>query len=143
MTHIEAMKQALEALELASTWKSSLLRGLPTWKGVPYEQWTVIAKSIVDLRQAIEQRCSACNYEYGHAIGCKHNPMDIALAKMADNVRKVEAKLKNTSTQPRKPLSNELLEKMAEKHVTNCYFDTLKYARAIEAAHNITKKDDS
>jgi len=26
---------------------------------------------------------------------------------------------------------------MAEKYVTNCYFDTLKFARAIEAAHGI------
>ena len=37
----------------------------------------------------------------------------------------------------RKPLSDEQLEAMAEKYVTNCYFDTLKYARAIEAAHGI------
>jgi len=37
----------------------------------------------------------------------------------------------------RKPLTNEQLEAMAEKYVTNCYFDTLKYARAIEAAHGI------
>ena len=30
-------------------------------------------------------------------------------------------------------LTDEQLEAMAEKFVTNCYFDTLKYARAIEA----------
>jgi len=29
-------------------------------------------------------------------------------------------------------LTDEELEAMAEKYVTNCYFDTLKYARAIE-----------
>ena len=29
-------------------------------------------------------------------------------------------------------LTDEELEAMAEKFVTNCYFDTLKYARAIE-----------
>ena len=39
---------------------------------------------------------------------------------------------------PNKPLTDEELEAMAEKYVTNCYFDTLKYARAIEAAHGIT-----
>lgn len=39
--------------------------------------------------------------------------------------------------QERKPLTDEQLEVMAEKHVTNCYFDTLKFARAIEAAHCI------
>ena len=30
-------------------------------------------------------------------------------------------------------LTDEEYEAMAEQHVTNCYFDTLKYARAIEA----------
>ena len=30
-------------------------------------------------------------------------------------------------------LTNEEYEAMAEQYVTNCYFDTLKYARAIEA----------
>jgi hypothetical protein len=29
-------------------------------------------------------------------------------------------------------LTDEEYEAMAEKYVTNCYFDTLKYARAIE-----------
>ena len=42
-----------------------------------------------------------------------------------------------TALQPAQPLTNEQLEVMAEKYVTNCYFDTLKFARAIEAAHGI------
>jgi len=29
-------------------------------------------------------------------------------------------------------LSDELLEKMAEKYVTNCHFDALKYGKAIQ-----------
>ena len=29
-------------------------------------------------------------------------------------------------------LSDEHLEKMAEKYVTNCHFDTLKYGKAIQ-----------
>ena len=29
------------------------------------------------------QRCVLCNYQHGHAIGCKNNPVDIALAKLA------------------------------------------------------------
>lgn len=37
----------------------------------------------------------------------------------------------------RRPLTDEQLEAMAEMHVTDCYFDTLKFARAIEAAHGI------
>ena len=43
----------------------------------------------------------------------------------------------DTAPPQRKPLTDEDLETMAEKYVTNCYFDTLKYARAIEAAHGI------
>ena len=27
--------------------------------------------------------CLLCNYQHGHAIGCKNNPVDIALNKMA------------------------------------------------------------
>ena len=42
-----------------------------------------------------------------------------------------------TAPPQRKPLTDEQLEAMAEKCVTNCYFDTLKFARAIEAAHGI------
>ena len=42
-----------------------------------------------------------------------------------------------TTPPQRKPLTDEELETMAEKYVTNCYFDTLEYARAIEAAHGI------
>jgi hypothetical protein len=29
------------------------------------------------------QRCALCNYQHGHTIGCKNNPVDIALAKAA------------------------------------------------------------
>lgn len=37
----------------------------------------------------------------------------------------------------RKPLTEAFLAELAEKHVTNCYFDTLTYARALERAHGI------
>lgn len=37
----------------------------------------------------------------------------------------------------REPLTESFLKELAEKHVTNCYFDTLTYARAIERAHDI------
>lgn len=33
------------------------------------------------------QRCSLCNYQHGHSIGCENNPVDIALNKMAENAR--------------------------------------------------------
>lgn len=35
------------------------------------------------------QRCPLCNYQHGHAIGCKNNPVDIALNKMAENAREL------------------------------------------------------
>jgi hypothetical protein len=35
------------------------------------------------------QRCALCNYQHGHAIGCKNNPVDIALDKMAENAREL------------------------------------------------------
>lgn len=37
----------------------------------------------------------------------------------------------------REPLTESFLEELAEKHVTNCYFDTLTYAREIERLHGI------
>jgi hypothetical protein len=43
--------------------------------------------------------------------------------------------LRDRLAQPEKEwrgLTDEEYEAMAEQHVTNCYFDTLKYARAIE-----------
>ena len=35
------------------------------------------------------QRCPLCDYQHGHAIGCKNNPVDIALSKMAENAREL------------------------------------------------------
>jgi hypothetical protein len=43
----------------------------------------------------------------------------------------------NPPPRKRTPLTEPFLEELAEKHVTNCYFDTLTYARAIERAHGI------
>jgi hypothetical protein len=34
-------------------------------------------------RAALERRCPLCNYQHGHAIGCKNNPVDIALSEDA------------------------------------------------------------
>lgn len=40
----------------------------------------------------------------------------------------------------RKPLSDEEIDAISEASVTNCYFDTITLARAIEAAHGIKEK---
>ena len=37
------------------------------------------------IKEALAQpkRCQLCNYQYGHEIGCKNNPVDIAIEAMA------------------------------------------------------------
>jgi len=42
------------------------------------------AKSDERVMKMPKQRCTLCNYQHGHAIGCKNNPVDIAIAKMVD-----------------------------------------------------------
>jgi hypothetical protein len=34
-------------------------------------------------QSALNRRCPLCNYQHGHAIGCKNNPVDIALSEDA------------------------------------------------------------
>ena len=48
-------------------------------------------KRIEALRAAEQpaQRCPLCNYQHGHAIRCKNNPVDIALDKKAENAREL------------------------------------------------------
>lgn len=46
------------------------------------------------------------------------------------------------AAQPKRPiLTDAQLEAMAEQHVTNCYFDTLTFARAVEAWHGIKESN--
>lgn len=47
-----------------------------------------------------------------------------------------------TAPPQRKPLSDEEIEAISEASVTNCYFDTITFARAIEAAHGIGGSND-
>ena len=41
-------------------------------------------KLIEDLIAKVKKsiRCPLCNYQYGHSIGCRNNPLDQALAKV-------------------------------------------------------------
>lgn len=59
----------------------------------PSKDAQFFAKSVYEfLTAALEQpaqRCPLCNYQHGHAIGCKNNPVDIALDKMAENAREI------------------------------------------------------
>jgi len=75
----EALKLALEALEYISSHYMSL------------PKIGCMALAVVEeaLAEQPAQRCSLCNYQHGHAIGCKNNPVDIALNKMAQNAREL------------------------------------------------------
>lgn len=47
------------------------------------DQLVVAGEQIIEAiraRGAPPQRCAACGYQYGHAIGCVNNPVDIALS---------------------------------------------------------------
>lgn len=46
------------------------------------------------------QRCPLCNYQHGHAIGCKNNPVDIALNKMAENARELGLDYEHPAQKP-------------------------------------------
>jgi len=103
MTKDEALKLALEALE--SCGAGHITDGGNQW----YDE-KLVDKAITVIKQARDlnkmaavvephknarelgldyepvapvQRCTLCNYQHGHAIGCKNNPVDIALAKLA------------------------------------------------------------
>ena len=55
---------------------------------------------------------------------------------MTEECAKVAEALRAALAQPEREwqgLTDQNYEAMAQKYVTNCYFDTLKYARAIEA----------
>jgi len=92
---------------------------------------------VAKMREMLEVqgRDGTWNYEpYFHGM---YNGMELmlALAESRDPVfRKAPEKWLNTPPQREwQGLTNKEYEAMAEKYVTNCYFDTLKYARAIEA----------
>ena len=74
MTEREPLKMALEALEYASTGN---------------RRPEVIGPAITAIKEALAQpaqkpkRCSLCNYQHGHAIGCANNPVDIAIQALA------------------------------------------------------------
>lgn len=92
----EALKLALEALETErdnyQDWDKE--DGAPEY----------IYEAITALREALAeqpaQRCPLCNYQHGHAIGCKNNPVDIALNKMAENARELGLDYKPAQQEP-------------------------------------------
>ena len=94
---IAAMRQALEALKATlGTLTAANEQGVITdtiWFSEHETLFDSIASEIDALTAALEQaaqRCLLCNYQHGHAIGCKNNPVDIALNKMAENAPEPE-----------------------------------------------------
>jgi hypothetical protein len=87
----QALKLALEALTPLTI--NAELRGDNFPKGNEIHKMADMGwKAITAIREALAseaneqpaQRCPLCNYQHGHAIGCENNPVDIALAKMAE-----------------------------------------------------------
>jgi len=121
MTQTEALRLALEALQELENTNSYW------WQEVDEATTKKIDPAITAIKAALE---------------AKDEP--VAWYRDEDGIRiyydsKVwdDATPLYTTPPQRKPLTDEHLEAMAEKYVTNCYFDTLKFARAIEAAHGI------
>lgn len=66
-----AQPRAWFTVDELNAWAEKKLKENPQWTDQP------------------AQRCPLCNYQHGHAIGCKNNPVDIALNKMAENAREL------------------------------------------------------
>jgi len=41
------------------------------------------ASNVPEGWKLVPSRCPMCEYQHGHAIGCKNNPVDIALRNLA------------------------------------------------------------
>ena len=97
----EALKLALEALETAArNWPSySVIDALTAIREALADQNIMVVSPECAERGCMAhddrvdgpgvvvqpaQRCPLCNYQHGHSIGCENNPVDIALAKMAE-----------------------------------------------------------
>lgn len=63
----------------------------------------------------------------------KFNPDWDAMAVMVEEQQRMAKRIEELTQREWVGLTNAEYEAMAEQYVTNCYFDTLKYARAIEA----------
>jgi hypothetical protein len=89
---ITAMKQALERVAKAIDEPNNTMSDAKALKEIMRQLRLIHATLSTAIKQARSepvQRCALCNYQHGHAIGCKNNPIDIALNKMAENAREL------------------------------------------------------
>lgn len=106
MSDRELMQMALDALE-----------SLQAWPETPENFKRFCA--IEALRARLSQN--------------KFNPDWDAMAVMVEEQQRMARRIEELTQREWVGLTNAEYEAMAEQYVTNCYFDTLKYARAIEA----------
>lgn len=93
----KTMKLALEALEKLNNTNShwwqevdeNVIVQLSNAESALRETLTSVPDWASEAIEQPAQRCPLCNYQHGHAIGCKNNPVDIALNKMAENAREL------------------------------------------------------
>jgi hypothetical protein len=138
MTDRELMQQALKALEIVThhfTRTPSTLKDSEA-RGEAHAAITGLREALAE--QPAQQEPVAWMFEddedNGHKTFRQTPPSPEAVAYLAKWNRPAWVPL-YTSPPPQREwqgLTDEEYEAMAEKHVTNCYFDTLTYARAVE-----------
>ncbi len=128
MTNKEVMQMALNALEI--------LNGAETVEGV----FVYTDQELDALRACLAQpEPEPVQWQKRHTIktvSIWENTNEHDAKWWRDNSRDWEIRALYTAPPQRKEwvgLPNDEYETMAEGHVTNCYFDTLMYAKAIEA----------
>lgn len=90
-------------------------------------------KPLVKLKEMLEIQGRDGTWNYDHYFHGMYNGMEVMLAVLEgrDSVFR-EAPKKWLSKKEWVGLTDDEYESMAEQYVTNCYFDTLEYAKAIE-----------
>lgn len=141
----EAMQMALDALQdaKASYWTQKLQNTIEALRAAlaqpePEPEPVACDNSNEVLSKALwcdlktdKQRSAWLLLGRGYETG-------VIAKEIQNDLAMVYHKLSSYTAPPqRKPLSKEKIEAISEASVTNCYFDTITFARAIEAAHGI------
>lgn len=98
---------------------------------------------MTNLRKAAEQARAALANARDYIYLLETGDVSWSEESQLQEIQAAILALKKALAAPeRKPLTDTQLEKMAETHVTDYYFDTLTYARAIERAHGIGEQHE-
>jgi uncharacterized protein (DUF849 family) len=145
MTDRELLQQALDVIEEAQTYTSC-----ETFSPSMTKECAITAEAIrtkLAQPESVEWKVWTVHNHIFFSIGVQtfqindvleHEP-EVSVEEfsewLATQLRHALTQLSNTA-QPKKEwvgLTDDEYEAMAEQYVTNCYFDTLEYAKAIEA----------